>query len=87
MNGLIKLPSTSHTPGRVPRQVGAWPVPLIGYLFRLPLDRCLAGLGPGAWVVAVTSAALDSSCGSDMACVIRVPLERERLKRGLLSSK
>jgi hypothetical protein len=61
--------------------------PLIGYLFWLPQDRCLAGLGLGVRVVAVISAALDSLCGSHMACVIRVPRERERLKRGLLGSK
>ncbi len=57
-------------------------------LVLLPHDRCLARLGLGARVVALTSAAHDSSCGSHLACVTRVSTyERERLKRGLLSSK
>ena len=57
-------------------------------LVPLPHDRCLARLGLGVRVVALTSAALDSSCGSHLACVTRTPTyERERLKRGLLSSK
>jgi len=46
-----------------------------------------ARLGPGARPVALTSAAHDPSCGSLMACAGRALLSRERLKRGLLSSK
>ena len=66
----------------------AAPSPHNGYLFHCLMTRCLATLGLGARVVALTSAALDSSCGSHLACVTRVPTyERERLKRGLLSSK
>ena len=56
-------------------------------LVSLPHDRCLARLGLGARVVALISAAHDSSCGSHLACVTRAPPGRERLKRGLLSSK
>jgi hypothetical protein len=80
-------PHSGEVTWRVVAQPRPGLAPLIGYLFRLPQDRCLARLGPGARVVALTSAALDSSCGSHMACVTRAPLERERLKRGLLSSK
>ena len=62
--------------------------PHIKLLVSLTQDRCLARLGLGARVVALTSAAHGSLCGSHMACVTRAPTQsRERLKRGLLSSK
>ena len=61
--------------------------PLIGYLFYEPRTGVCARLGPGVRPVALTSAAHDSSCGSLMACAGRAPLNRERLKRGLLGSK
>jgi hypothetical protein len=56
---------------------------------------CFDCLGTGVWrgLVQVpglslfTSAALDSWCGSHVACVIRVPLERERLKRHRMSGR
>jgi len=61
--------------------------PLIGYLlYELRIGAC-ARLGPGARPVALSSAAHDPSCGSLMACAGRALLSRERLKRGLLSSK
>ncbi len=61
--------------------------PLIGYLFYGLRTGACARLGPGARSVALSSAAHDSSCGSLMACAGRALLSRERLKRGLLSSK
>jgi hypothetical protein len=57
-------------------------------LVSLTSGPCLARLGLGARVVALTSAARAEACGSHLACVIRAPFQgRERLKRGLLSSK
>jgi len=60
---------------------------LRGYLFYDRRIGACARLGPGARPVALFAAAHDSSCGSLMACAGRALLSRERLKRGLLSSK
>jgi len=61
--------------------------PLIGYLFYGPRIGACARLGPGARPVALSSAAHDPSCDSLLACAGRALLSRERLKRGLFSSK
>ncbi len=60
---------------------------LSGYLLNVLRTGACARLGPGARPVALTAAAHDPSCGSLMACAGRALLSRERLKRGLLSSK
>jgi len=75
-------------PTAMARPLQAWATrPLIGYLFYEPTIGACARLGLGARPVALFAAAHDSSCGSLLACVGRAPLSRERLKRGLLSSK
>ena len=57
--------------------------PLLGYLFHLLWDWCLARLGPGVRFVARKSAAR-LECGSHMACADRVlHVGKERLERGL----
>jgi len=70
--------------------VGLWLIadPHIGYLLDEPQDGAWRGGRPGARPVALTSAAHASACGSPLACAGRASCDgRERLKRGLRSSK
>ena len=56
-------------------------------LVPLPQDRCLARLGPGARVVALTSAAHARSCGSHLACVDPGTARAGRGSRGVCSAR